>query len=261
MFQTDATLIDEITIAVLLIVLSPAVGSFLAVLVDRLPRGEDVMMARSRCRSCEKALTWRDLVPVASFVVNRGRCRHCGAKVPQWLLAMEVAALGLAGLGVALWPYGWPVSVLVVDVALLWVLLALFAADLRWMRLPDVLTGALLGVALLRALLVPSGDPLQALLGAGLGVLSFAILRWAYWRVRGREGLGLGDVKLMAGLGALSGPIDLPLLVLIAALLALAGAGAARATGRSLVATTALPFGAALALAGGLLWLARMLAL
>ncbi|WP_270725278.1 prepilin peptidase [Shimia sp. Alg240-R146] len=261
MFQTDATLIDAVTIAVLLIVLSPAVGSFLAVLVDRLPRGEDVVMARSRCRSCEETLTWGDLLPLVSFAVNRGRCRHCGTKVPPWLLAMEVAALGLAGLAVALWPHGWPVSVLVVDVVLLWLLLALLAADLRWMRLPDVLTGALLGVALLRTLLVPSGDPLQALLGSGLGVLSFAVLRRAYWRVRGREGLGLGDVKLMAGLGAFSGPLDLPLLVLIAALLALAGAGAVRLMGRSLGATTALPFGAALALAGGLLWLARMLTL
>lgn len=255
MFQTDALIGQTTSFAILLLILAPFIGSFLAVLVDRLPRGEDIVVARSRCRSCDTVLTWRDLVPVLSFVVTRGRCRHCGAAVPLWLPAMELAALAAAGLVIAAQDGTWGAAEFGLQMLTLWLLLALLAADFLWMRLPDVLTGMLFVVAMLAA-----PDFVTAFWGAVLGVLSFAALRWGYKRVRGREGLGFGDVKLMAGLGALSGPLDLPLLVLVAALLALAGAMVQRLFGKEVGRATALPFGAALSLAGGLLWVAREVA-
>lgn len=236
----------------LLLLLAPAVGSFLALLADRLPRGEAVVLARSACRSCGQRLAPRDLVPVLSFCLTRGRCRHCGAAIPPFVLYTEIAALGLAVLAVIA---GSDPAQTALIAGLLWVLLALAVTDLLWFRLPDVLTLALFLLALLWALIWGVGAG-AALTGAALGAGSFAALRLGYRAVRGREGLGQGDVKLMAGIGALTGPWDLPLVVLLAALCALAVALVQR--GRDAGALDPgrpLPFGAALAGAAGALWL------
>lgn len=231
----------------LLLLLAPAVGSFLAVLVDRLPRGEDVVARPSRCRSCDTRLGWRDLVPLVSYPVQRGRCRHCGTALPGWLWLMELAATGLAVLALLRGGTGWEIWC---SAGLLWLLLALAVCDLIWFRLPDALTAALaalcLGAALAQDVFI------EALTGGLLGMGSFLALRLGYKALRGREGLGMGDVKLMAGLGALTGPMQLPLLVLVASLGALC---VTLVRHRSLKGDLALPFGTALAAAAALLWL------
>lgn len=231
-----------------LLLAAPAVGSFLGVLVDRLPRGEDVLRHSSRCRTCRTRLALRDMVPILSYAILRGRCRHCGARLPGWLWLMELGASGLAvlailrgGSGVDVWT----------SALLLWLLMALAASDLIRFRLPDALTAALAALCLGAAL--PKGLFIYALAGALLGAGAFMLLRLAYRAWRGREGLGQGDVKLMAGLGALTGPGGLPLLVLIASLGALAGTLLLR-QGR-LRGDLVLPFGAALSAAGAVLWL------
>ncbi|WP_300532570.1 A24 family peptidase [uncultured Mameliella sp.] len=233
----------------LLLLTAPAAGSFLAVLVDRLPRGEDVVTAPSRCRACKTRLGLRDLVPLLSYPLLRGCCRHCGAPVPGWLWLMELAALGLAGLALLRGGTVWEIWC---SALLLWLLLALAVSDLRTFRLPDALTAALaalcLGAALAQGLFV------WALAGGLIGAGSFLLLRIAYAALRGREGLGLGDVKLMAGLGALTGPAQLPLLVLVAALMALA---VALLRHRAPKGDMPLPFGTALCVAAALLWLLR----
>jgi len=247
------------------VLLSPAVGSFLAVLVDRLARGESVIWPGSHCRSCEARLGARDLLPLLSFALSRGRCRHCGAAIPPWHLYMELAALGLALLALALGGSGGTVAL---TALILWGLLALAVCDLLWFRLPNVLTAGLALLALtwaagVQASLIPApAHPLlphtlgEGLLGGGLGAALFWGIRIAYHKLRQRVGLGLGDVKLMAGLGALTGVWLLPHLMLLAALLALSGAviGALR-SGRALKASRALPFGTALCTATALIWL------
>ena len=212
--------------------LSPAVGSFLAVLADRLARGESVIWPGSHCRSCATRLAVRDLLPLLSFALTRGRCRHCGAAIPPWHLYMELAALGLALMALALGGSGVEIAL---TVLILWLLLALAVWDLLWFRLPNALTAALALMALAwaiggqAALIPPPPHPLlphtlgEALLGGGLGAALFWVLRIAYRRLRQRAGPGLGDVKLMAGLGALTGVWLLPHLMLLAALLALSG--------------------------------------
>lgn len=232
---------------VLLMLLAPAAGSFLGVLVDRLPRGEDVVRAPSRCRTCKTRLGLRDLVPLLSYPLLGGRCRHCGAALPGWLWLMEIAATGLALLAVLRGGTDWQVWT---SALLLWLLLALAASDMIRFRLPDALTAALAALCLGAAL--AQGTLLAALGGGLIGAGAFLALRAGYGALRGREGLGLGDVKLMAGLGALTGAQMLPLLVLVAASGALIAALVSR---RSLRGDLALPFGAALAAAGGLLWL------
>lgn len=235
----------------LLLLIAPAVGSFLGVLADRLPRGEDAIATPSHCRSCKTRLTPRDLVPLWSYLRHGGCCRHCGIALPGWLLLIELGAAGVAGL--ALLRGGTPYEVWQ-SAGYLWLLLALAFSDALWLRLPDALTAALLAVALGAAW--PLGLLTHALAGALLGAGSFLLLRLGYAAWRRREGLGLGDVKLIAGLGAAVGPLDLPWLVLIAAMLALAGAMLRAALTRvPAAADTALPFGTALCGSGAVLWL------
>jgi len=238
--------------AFLLILISPAIGSFIAVLVDRLPRGEDVLVTPSRCRTCGTRLAVRDLIPLVSFMLQRGQCRVCDGPIPPFAFYAELLAHGIAVLTVL--TGGGTVDMLLAALWL-WLLLALALTDAIWFRLPDVLTGSAFIVALIIALR-PYGLGLEhALLGAALGAGSFAALRWVYARLRGRAGLGLGDVKLMAGLGAFVGPFALPHLVLIAALAALIGALLTRGTvPDGLRGTRALPFGTALCFSAALIW-------
>lgn len=237
-----------ISVSLLLLLLAaPAVGSFLAVLVDRLPRGEDVIRRPSHCRACDTRLGTRDLVPLVSYAVLRGRCRTCQTPLPGWIWLMELGALGLATLAVMRGGTTWEIWC---AAGILWLLMALAVTDLIWFRLPDALTAALAAVCL--GVAAAQGQIWAALAGGLLGAGAFLALRVGYKALRGREGLGLGDVKLMFGLGALTGPADLPLLVLIAALGALSVTLITR--GR-LAGHVALPFGAALCAAGALLWL------
>lgn len=248
--------------SLLLVLLGPFVGSFLAVLADRLPRGESVVLARSHCRSCHFDLPFRDLIPIWSYVMRRGKCRFCGASIPPWLLYTEIAATGIAILSVL--ANSDPVLAWL-DAVFLWLLLTLAVTDLTRFRLPDLLNGILLAVAMLLSLLPGGIGPEAALIGVLAGVGSFWALRFAYHRLRGVEGLGLGDVKLMAGLGAYAGPLDLPLLVLLAALAGLTGGLIFHLTGRARsdappLGKRALPFGASLCGAAAVLWFLRVMA-
>lgn len=245
--------------SLLLVLVSPAVGSFLALLADRLPRGEDVVFTRSACRSCKRPLSARDLIPLVSFSLSAGHCRSCGAAIPPWLLYMEILAVGCAVVAIIL---SQTTTEAWLSAIFLWTLLALVASDLLSFRLPDPLTGALLVTALALAWLTPHVALADALLGAAIGAGSFWLLRWGYFRLRGREGLGLGDVKLMAGLGAALGPYELPLMLLLASLTALAVALAERVRSpHALRPTRPLPFGAALAAASAALWVSFRLSI
>lgn len=239
--------------ALFLILISPAVGSFLALLSDRLPRGEDVVFKASACRTCQTSLSVADLIPILSYLTLRGYCRHCSAAIPRWLPLMEIAALGLA-IGAAL--VAETDLQLLLGCGFLWTLLALFACDFKWFRLPNGLTAALLVLGLALAWEDPGRNLIGALGTAAAGSGVFLAVRIAYRRLRGREGLGLGDVKLMAGFGAAFGVTLLPTVVLVAALLALASELIrARWTGEALHGDRSLPFGSFLTAAAALVWL------
>ncbi len=244
--------------AFLLILTSPAIGSFIAVLVDRLPRGEDIVRSPSSCRTCGTRLAVFELIPFVSFVVQKGLCRHCGAPISPFVFYVEILALGAAILAVL--AGGGSVD-MVLAAIWLWLLLAMAVTDAIWLRLPDTLTLATFVTALIIAIQPYAMGLSLALWGAFFGAGSFFILRWVYAILRRREGLGLGDVKLMAGLGAFVGPLALPQLVLIAAITALAGALLTRReTPDGLKAYRALPFGTALCFSAALIWLWRAVA-
>ena len=235
-----------------LLIAAPCIGSFLGTLVLRLPEGAPVLLARSACPACGHRLAAREMVPVLSWLVQRGRCRHCGAAIPAFYPAMELAALG-----VALWAATEAAGAALLASCLLgWALLALAVTDRREFLLPDALTLPLI----LAGLAATAWFDLAALpahgLAAGAAWLGFALLAEAYRRLRGREGLGLGDAKLLAAGGAWIGPAGLPGALLLASLLGL-GEVLLRAlrTGAAPAATERIAFGAWLALGIWLVWL------
>lgn len=231
---------------------APFIGSFLGVLIRRLPEGRPMVLARSRCEACGATLTVPELLPLASYLWRRGRCGHCGQPIGLFHPIIELVAIG-----VAIWAVMAetdPVR-LWTDCLLGWVLLTLSWIDWRWMRLPDVLTLPLLLAGLLFTLATQPTDITDHAAGAATGYLALRGLAWCYRIVRGREGIGAGDAKLLGAVGAWLGLAWLPLVVLLAALLGMAMAAGLALAGQKMYAKTALPFGPWLALSFWLLWL------
>ncbi len=210
----------------------------------------DFVLGRSRCATCGATLAARELVPLWSWLRQTGRCRHCGARIGWLPLLAEVAAGGVALLAFS--TLATPSAALLTAVG--WWLLLLALVDAEHGRLPDLLTLPLLvtGLAAAAMLPVPGLVGLAASgLGAVLGFLSFAAVGRLYLAWRGRVGLGGGDAKLLAALGAWVGVDGLAPVILGAALLAL---GFALRSGLRR-AEDALAFGPWLAIAGGgLFW-------
>jgi leader peptidase (prepilin peptidase) / N-methyltransferase len=232
---------------------APFVGSFLGVLIRRLPVGRGLVLTRSACESCGRALAPWDLVPLASWLALRGRCRACGAAISWFHPAVELAATAVA-LSAA-WT-GSDVTDVWCGCLLGWTLLALAWIDWDWLRLPDALTLPLIVAGLVATWLL---DPAAIADHAGATLAGYAALRGLnalYRRLRGRDGLGAGDAKLLAAGGAWVGLAALPWLLLLAALAGLGVAALRRLRGERLGATTALPFGTCLAAALWLAWLA-----
>lgn len=231
---------------ILLALAGAAAGSFVALLAERLLRGEGFARGRSRCLSCQTRLRARDLVPLLSWPLLRGRCATCGARIPGILWQAEIAGAGLGAL--AAWTAPDPLQALAMALWS-WSLLGLALADLRRYRLPDALVIAAAALGLAMALV--DGRPLlDTLTGAALAGGAFWAVRQAYRWWAGRDGMGLGDVKLMAALGLATPARDLPLVVLLGTLAALTLAGLrAWRKGRPLHRVGRAPLGAALALA------------
>jgi leader peptidase (prepilin peptidase)/N-methyltransferase len=218
-----------------------AVGSFLNVVIHRLPRGESLAWPGSHCPQCQHPLRWYDNVPAIGYLALRGRCRYCGMPIsPRYLIVELVTGLLFVGL-ITLYPPG-----LLLAARLLFgcALIVLFAIDLDHHILPNIITvpGILVGFGL--SFFGPPGWR-SSLLGIVLGGgIPFAIA-WTYEKVRGHEGLGMGDVKMLAMIGAFLGwPLMLLSLVLASFTGSIVGAGFI-AAGKG--ARYALPFGTFLA--------------
>lgn len=235
---------------VLLIVLSPAVGSFLDVAVTRTVAGRDFVMGRSTCDYCERALDARDVIPVVSFAILGGQSRCCGRAIPRRTLASELIALALTVSAVTL----VEPALLAPSLLLGWMLIALSLFDLASMRLPDVLTLPLLLAGLCAALLGLLGNLGDHALGAALGFAVMWTIRAGFFLWRGIEGMGLGDAKLLAAGGAWLGFQSIPSILLIACFSGLAAAAILHLGGQRLGRHSALPFGPPLALGIWTVW-------
>jgi leader peptidase (prepilin peptidase)/N-methyltransferase len=240
-------------------VLGLVFGSFLNVCIARLPLGESIVRPRSHCRECGLTLTWWENLPLASWLALRGRCSHCHAPI-AW--RYPLVELGLAVLWTfSVWRFGITFSALHAAV-LCFLLLGLLCTDAETMLLPDVLTipGVALGLVL-RDLAAAPGSRQHALLtgvaGALIGALTLLAIYGIYYLLRRRAGLGWGDIKLVAMLGAFLGPLGVALsfalgtlLAALAALILLIRMRSYQAEDKTPWATWALPFGSFLCLAG-----------
>ncbi|MEE8138234.1 MAG: A24 family peptidase [Thermoanaerobaculia bacterium] len=240
-------------------VLGLVVGSYLNVLVYRLPLAKSTVLPRSRCPYCSGSIRARDNIPLVSFLLLRRRCRRCGAPI-SWRYPLIEALTGLLFV-LCLSRFGFTLEALAS--ALFGCLMILLAAiDLEHFLLPDriTLSGIVAGLALQliddilpsrheAAALFSRADLLEALVGAlaGAGALILLINFW-YW-LRGEEGMGMGDVNMMALVGAFLGwKGALTALVLSATSGALVGIGL-MVTGR-LGMRSKLPFGVFIAFGG-----------
>ena len=226
-----------------------AVGSFLNVVIHRLPAGESVRFPGSRCPACAAPIRVRDNLPVVSWLRLGGRCRDCRARIPVRYPLVEV----LTGVLFVWAPEGGDPALVVSRVLLLSLLLALAATDWERMVLPDALT--LPGAALGLVLAGPRSDLdlLTAAAGALLGAGLLFGLRALWLRFRGVEAVGLGDVKLLLLIGAFLGPAPALGAIALAAALGVLVAGPLLLLGR-IRRDTPLPFGTLLALGAGVVF-------
>lgn len=189
------------------------IGSFLNVCIHRLPADESVVRPRSRCPRCGTAIAWHDNVPILSWALLRARCRGCAAPISARYPLVEGATGLLAVL--TLWRYGAePIALAVFAFAAALLLVTFIDLDHRFIpdevSLPGVLVG--LGVSLLPGGVGLADAALGALLGGGL----LWLVAFGYERATGREGMGYGDVKLLAMIGAFLGWQAIPAVILVA---------------------------------------------
>jgi leader peptidase (prepilin peptidase)/N-methyltransferase len=219
-----------------------AFGSFLNVCIHRLPRRESLMLPASHCTTCNRPLAWFENIPLVSWLVLRGRCRTCGARIGVMYPIIEAVTGATFAGGYLI--YGWT-PLLAARLLFACAMIVLFVIDLRHRILPNVITlpGIIAGLVL--SAFLPPG-PLSSLIGllAGGGVL-YAIGE-SYYRLRGYEGLGMGDVKMLAMIGAFLG-WQLMLLTLVLASFLGSLVGVAVVASRRGGMKAALPFGTFLA--------------
>lgn len=240
-------------LALVLALLGLIFGSFIAAVTVRMPREEDIVLARSRCMSCGETLKPWQLIPVFSWLIQRGRCAMCGAAVSPRYLLIECAAAAI-GVWAALSGAGdltWSVATAVLGWQLL--LIALIDAENFW--LPDELTLPLMATGLIASAVIATGWPIDQIIGALAGFVSLWLLAEVYRRVRGRQGLGGGDPILFAGAGAWVGWQGLPSVLLWACAAGFSVVLTLLITRRSVSGTDRLPFGSFLAIGLWLTWL------
>ena len=262
-----------------------AFGSFLNVCLSRWPAGESIVKPASHCRACARTLAWWENVPLLSWIALRGRCRTCHAAIswryPLVELAVGVlwAFLALRSLPIEIGSVPHDVILLVVldgfsKMFFLWLLVALAILDAERLWLPDKITipATLAGLVLFVLYVLANSGRVLEFFGASalwgrvlwhatwqrlLAILIAAglilLIRWIYWLVRRREGIGLGDAKLMAMLGAWLGLpgalLSFVIGVLLGAIVALIVLALPRRDNQSWAATK-LPLGTFLCIGG-----------
>jgi leader peptidase (prepilin peptidase)/N-methyltransferase len=259
--------VPMVLLAPLVALFGACVGSFLNVVVWRLPREESLMFPGSHCPRCGTSLAWFENLPVLSWLLLRGRCRHCHAPIAVRYPLLELLCAGLwvvmlfarpAGMGPDPSPWlhvaaGW----LLVS----WLLpLAVIDLDSLWLPEPLCRWGVVLGLAVTAALGFPQGVEVgrellfSHLLAVAAGLLGFEALSALAEKAMGRPALGLGDAKLAALMGAWLGPLGLGLAVSLAVLAGALLGGIGRLTGR-LGRQQPFPFGPFLAAGAMAVWI------
>ena len=254
------------------IILGILVGSFLNVVIYRLPvmmerswkaecaecfpeakieteeESFNLVVPRSRCPQCNHLIGSSENIPLISWLFQKGRCKHCACKISKRYPSIELLT-GVMSLMVAVYvPFGWP---LLFALVFTWVLISLTFIDFDTMLLPDQLTLPLLWLGLIINISGTFAGLTDAVLGAAFGYLSLWSIYWGFKLITGKEGMGYGDFKLLAALGAWFGWQALPMIILLSSF---AGAiiGIAVIAASKDKQSRPMPFGPYLAIAGWL---------
>ena len=177
------------------------IGSFLNVVIYRLPLGQSLVTPPSRCRKCGYSLRWFDNIPILSWAALRGRCRKCGVSVSWQYPVVELVAAILFALVVWTTPVG---PLLFARLILVCILIVLFGIDLEHQILPNTITLPGIAIGLIFSTVAPPGLR-DAIIGALLGGGILYGIAAAYYLWRREEGMGMGDVKMLAMIGAFLG--------------------------------------------------------
>jgi leader peptidase (prepilin peptidase)/N-methyltransferase len=263
---------DSVAVLVLAAVVGLCVGSFLNVVIHRLPkmleRGwreqcaefegvaateaptYNLVVPRSQCPSCGHKIGALENIPVVSYLVLRGHCLACRAPISARYPIVELLAAFLAVAAIV--RFGITPAAVAACV-FLWMLLALTLIDFDTQLLPDNLTLPLLWAGLLANVLgaAPIANLRDAVIGAIAGYLTLWLVYWLFKLIRGKEGMGYGDFKLLAALGAWLGWQMLPLIVLLSSVVG-AAIGISLVVFKGRDHQTPLAFGPYLAIAGGI---------
>jgi leader peptidase (prepilin peptidase)/N-methyltransferase len=250
-------------------ILGLVVGSFLNVVILRLPErmaagwrqeARDVLELEadtaplppgivrepSHCPHCKHPLSALDNIPLFGWLMLRGRCRYCRTRISVQYPLVEL--LGGVLSAVIVWKFG-PSWMALVGLLLTWTLIALSGIDFRTQLLPDQLTLPLLWLGLLLALVPMFVTAPAAILGAAIGYLSLWSVYWLFKLLTGKEGMGYGDFKLLAALGAWMGPVALLPIILLSSLIGALVGGSLIALRRH-QREVPMPFGPFIAAAG-----------
>ena len=205
-------------------ILGTLVGSFLNVCVDRIPLGGSIVSPASHCPVCKRTLRPLELIPVFSYLILRGRCRTCGAKIPLRVWVVEVFT-GLLFAGIAL-RFGFQIRTLFLAIQIS-LLVIMAGIDLEHQRVPNLVSYPAIAISLLAIPFLPSHRPLDWLLGGALG---FGLLLLIALLAPG--GMGMGDVKLTAFIGLVVGYPEIILALFLSFVLGGLIAGVLLAMGR-----------------------------
>lgn len=220
-------------------------GSFANVFILRWPEGESVVTPRSRCNSCKKPIAWYDNVPILTWFILRGKCRNCGARFSFRYPLVEFVMGALFAL--AFWRFGWSWT-FAESLPFIFALVTASVIDLDHFLLPDVLTLSGVAIGLLGAFLNPDRSFWDALAGAAFGYGFLWSLAYFYFLVRKEDGMGGGDMKLLAWIGAVLGWQSIPFVILCSSILGSVGGLVVAMRDKSGMKAV-IPFGPYLALA------------
>ena len=199
-------------------------GSFSNVCIYRLPEGGNIVSARSACRSCQSKISWFDNIPFISFIILKGKCRNCDFKIPyQYFLVELIVGLGFL---ISYYFYGITVTTLLLFILIIFFVI-IFFIDLKHFIIPNELTFPLMGIGFIK-----SFDPnlnqylfpnyVNSLIGGVIGYFIIWIIIFGYKKLKNKEGMGLGDAKLLSAIGFWFGWASIPIVIFFSSVIALA---------------------------------------
>ena len=226
------------------IIFGGVLGSFANVCIYRLPKNQSVITGRSSCPSCKKKIHWYDNIPLLSFILLIGKCRFCKNKIDlQYFIVELISAISFVSI---YYFFGLTITALLLLILSVFFII-IFFIDLKHFIIPNVLTFPLMIIGFIK-----SFDPnlnkaifpnyINSLIGGFVGYSIIWLIIYFYKKIRKKEGMGLGDAKLMAAIGFWFGWISIPIVIFISSFVALIFAVPSLIK-KSLQMSSEIPFG------------------